>query len=141
MKLSNRRFIGDVNKIELSMTAMIDVVFLLLIFFLVTTTFVPPERHVAAGIQADVSAGNQSQSDLQPAVIEIIGSGDQTFFQLGAIRTASLHELKTPLEQFQDKSEGAFVRVGAGVPFEKVAQTIGLCKSVGFISVAYIPGD
>jgi biopolymer transport protein ExbD len=43
MKLSNRRFIGDVNKIELSMTAMIDVVFLLLIFFLVTTTFVPPE--------------------------------------------------------------------------------------------------
>ena len=141
MKLSNRRFTGGENKIELSMTAMIDVVFLLLIFFLVTTTFVQPERHMAAGFHPGASSGIQPPSDLQPAVIEIIVSGNQTLFQLGAIRTENLMELKVPLEQFQNKSEGAFVKVAAGVPFERVAQTIGLCKSVGFNSVAYIPGD
>ena len=38
MKLSNRQI--DKKRLELSMTSMIDVVFLLLIFFIVTTTFV-----------------------------------------------------------------------------------------------------
>ena len=47
MKLSNRAVDSRSNKIELSMTSMIDVVFLLLIFFLVTTTFVRPEKQLS----------------------------------------------------------------------------------------------
>ena len=141
MKLSNQRVQGDANPIELSMTAMIDVVFLLLIFFLVTNTLVQPEPQVAADIAPDKALGRQVSSDLQPALIEIVDAGDQVVFQLGAIRTTSLRDLKVPLQEFPDKSEGAFVRVSDGVAFEQVAQVMGLCKSTGFVSVAYLPGD
>ncbi len=141
MKLSNQGKQADANPIELSMTAMIDVVFLLLIFFLVTSTFVQPEQQVAADIQTERTAGNQASTDWQPALIEIIGSGEQTIFQLGAIRTNRLTDLKVPLQQFPNKSEGAMVQVGNGASFEQVAQVIGMCKSAGFVSVAYLPGD
>ena len=98
MKLSNQRNKGDTNPIELSMTAMIDVVFLLLIFFLVTSTFVQPEQQFAADIQTERAAGKQASTDLQPALIEIIGSDQQTIFQLGAIRTNRLADLRVPLQ-------------------------------------------
>ncbi|MEE2825471.1 MAG: biopolymer transporter ExbD [Planctomycetota bacterium] len=141
MKLSNHRNHGSASPIELSMTAMIDVVFLLLIFFLVTSKIVQPERQVAADIRAEMASGNLVSTDLQPALIEITHSGGTTVFQLGAIRTSRLLDLKTPLVQFSDKSEGAFVRVGDEVSFEQVAQAIAMCKSAGFVSVSYLPGD
>ena len=141
MKLRNRRNHGSASPVELSMTAMIDVVFLLLIFFLVTSKIAQPERQFTADIQSDMASGKLVSTDLQPALIEITRSGGETVFQLGAIRTSRLKSLKTPLVQFSHKSEGAFVKVGKGVPFEQVAQAIAMCKSAGFVSVSYLPGD
>ena len=140
MKLSNVRDTGP-TKIELSMTSMIDVVFLLLIFFLVTTTFVRPEKQLASGISVDESATERRSSDLEPAIIEVSRRGEQTIYRLGAIVTSQLNDLEEPLELFENKSDGAFVRVGPKIPFEKVAQAIGLCKSAGFDSVSYVPGN
>ena len=45
--MKKRRARGD-SSIELKLTPMIDVVFLLLIFFMVTTKFVAPERKIPA---------------------------------------------------------------------------------------------
>ena len=140
MKLSNTRKAG-VAKIELSMTSMIDVVFLLLIFFLVTTTFVRPERQLASGIKVNETSTQRRPSELQPALITVFKRGQQVLYQLGAIVTSDLSDLEEPLAQFENKSDGAFVRVGDQVPFEKVAQAIGLCKEAGFESVSYVPGE
>ena len=141
MKLSNRSSAGSVGKIELSMTAMIDVVFLLLIFFLVTTTFLRPERQVIAAIEPIGGANAKSAFDLQPVLIEMDNVGDRIMYRMGAIHTARLSDLETALKQFPNKSDGAFLRVSDQIPFENVAQLIGLCKSVGFSPVAYVPGD
>ena len=141
MKLSNRRSAGSVDKIELSMTAMIDVVFLLLIFFLVTTTFLRPERQVIVAIEPVGGANANSASDLQPVLIEMGNVGDRIMYRLGAIHTDRFSDLETALKQFPNKSDGAFLRVSDQIPFEDVAQVIGLCKSVGFAPVAYVPGD
>ena len=141
MRLNSPQTRRRPTRIELSMTSMIDVVFLLLIFFLVTTTFVRPERQLPSNLHRESGAAPQQPSDLQPALIHISRQGDRILFQLGAIRTERLEALRPALEQFDNKSDGAFVRVSNDVPFEVVAQAIGLCRDSGFVSVAYVPND
>ena len=70
MKLSHR--LRGTQRLELSMTSMIDVVFLLLIFFLVTTTFVRPEREVVSAIKVDQKDASENQSVLEPAIVDVI---------------------------------------------------------------------
>jgi biopolymer transport protein ExbD len=123
------------------MVSMIDVVFLLLIFFLVTTTFIKPERQVATGIKVESTDSGKRQSDLEPAVIDVVEVGGQAAFRLGAITTTDLEELRKILQEFENKSDGAFVRVAPNVPFESAAQAIGICKATGFSTVSYIPVD
>ncbi len=121
------------------MVSMIDVVFLLLIFFLVTTTFIKPERQVATGIKVEPTDSGKRQSDLEPAVIDVIEVDDRAAFRLGAITTTDLEELRKILQEFENKTDGAFVRVAPNVPFESAAQAIGICKATGFSTVSYIP--
>ena len=68
----------------------------------------------------------------------MIRRNDQIFFRIGAVRTNDLEEVKKLLDGFENKSEGAFVRVADDVPYEAAAQAIGACHSSGFESVAYL---
>jgi len=121
------------------MTSMIDVVFLLLIFFLVTTTFLRPEQQVRSAIKVVEQDAQQSRSDLEPAMVDVILQNEQVIFKLGAIRTNDIGEIREILDQFDNKAEGAFVRVADDVPFEQAAQAIGACRASGFVSVSYLP--
>ncbi|MDP6442560.1 MAG: biopolymer transporter ExbD [Pirellulaceae bacterium] len=136
MKLTSRRIERN-RKIELSMTSMIDVVFLLLIFFMVTSSFVQTERHLETGAQ--VRSKTSSASDLEPAIVEIVEVGGEYVFQLGGRDFTDQAELRKVLAQFDNKSDGAFVRVSDGAPFGLAAAAIQACKSAGFISVSYVP--
>jgi len=121
------------------MTSMIDVVFLLLIFFIVTTTFVRPEREIASAIKVNEQKSTSQQSNLEPAIVDVFRSNAQVRFRVGAVRTNDLNEIKTLLNGFTNKSEGAFVRVAGDVPYEAAAQAIGACRASGFESVSYLP--
>lgn len=121
------------------MTSMIDVVFLLLIFFIVTTTFVRPEREIASAIKVNEQNSTAQKSNLEPAIIDVFRSNAQVQFRIGAVRTNDLNEIKTLLNGFTNKSEGAFVRVAGDVPYEAAAQAIGACRASGFESVSYLP--
>lgn len=123
------------------MTSMIDVVFLLLIFFLVTTTFVRPERQLLSAIQSNEREAAKSESLLEPAVVDVVRAGDKAIFKIGAITTDNIEEVKRVLQGFENKSEGAWVRVADNVPFEFAAQAIGACRSAGFTGVAWLPGE
>ena len=123
------------------MTSMIDVVFLLLIFFIVTTTFVRPERQIQSAIQVNERESAQSTSNLDPAVVVITKQGTGVSFQIGAIKTNDLNEVEKVLRGFENKSEGAFIRAADDVPFEAAAQAIGACKASGFASVSYLPAN
>ena len=139
MRLSNQQQKGA--PLALSMTSMIDVVFLLLIFFIVTTTFVRPERQVQSSIKVNEKDAAQEQSDLDPAIVEISRFGDVIQFRIGAIKTNKLDEVEKILRGFEDKAEGAFVRAADNVPFEAAAQAIGVCKSSGFTTVSYLQAN
>ena len=139
MRLARRRH--SKVALELSMTSMIDVVFLLLIFFIVSSSFVRPERQLQSAIQVRDRNEANAVANLEPALVEIRRSGTQTVFQIGAIQTSDLKEIKRVLRSFENKSEGAFVRAAGDVPYEAAAQAIGACRASGFTTISYLPGE
>ncbi len=139
MKLSNRRKQGA--KIELSMTSMIDVVFLLLIFFMTTSAFRQTERQLDPAVRVEQAAAKAAERDLQPAIVDVVSAGGRFVYRLGVRDIDSLDELTTLLKQFGNKDDGAFVRVADGAPFGMAAGAVQACKAANFIPVSYVPWE
>ncbi len=137
MKLSSRKTRRDAV-IELSMTSMIDVVFLLLIFFMTTSAFVLTERNLDTAIQVQDATADQ-QADLEPAIVDIVPGPQGYVYQLGTRQIPSQAELEAVLRQMPNKSAGAFVRVDDTVPFGMPAAAVQACRSAGFPAVSYVP--
>lgn len=138
MKLTNRKVERE-RKIELSMTSMIDIVFLLLIFFMTTASFVHTERNLDAAIKVRQRAGTQAASDLEPAIVELAPTNAGFVYQLGGRDFTDQDELTEVLRQFDNKYEGAFVRVPDEAPFRMAAAAVQACKNAGFAPVSYVP--
>jgi biopolymer transport protein ExbD len=91
----------DEEETRVDISPLIDCVFILLIFFIVTTTFVD-ERGV--GLEKSQPGGNSSASDNEPVVLMLPG-GNQVLFQgrdigLGGIRAivrSRLRDDETPV--------------------------------------------
>lgn len=140
MKLSSRSGRHQA-KIELQMTSMIDCVFLLLIFFLVTSSFQRTERELDPAVKVERAAG-QAASDLAPIIVEIVrGAGGDFVYRLGGREMATPAELTTLLAQLENKSGGAFVRAADEAPFGLAAAAIQACKEARFTSVSYVPRE
>lgn len=135
MRLTSRR---HGSKIELQMTSMIDVVFLLLIFFMVTSSFHKPERELDPAIKLQRAAAKQA-SDLAPAIVDVTRGDDGFVYRLGSRQLHSAAELTEILRQFDNKLDGAIVRVSDDAPFEMAATAIQSCKTAGFALVSYVP--
>ena len=82
---------------------------------------------------------SESTSDLEPAIVEILGPTERVRYRLGAVITNELEEIELILESFENKLDGAFVKVDNEVPFDHVAQVIAACKRSGFPIVSYLP--
>ena len=123
------------------MVSMIDIVFLLLIFFLVTTTFLRPEVRVDSTIRVQRDPSLASPTDLEPARIEIRAAGNEFVFRIGHVESANWVEIEQVLTRFRRKDVGAFIRAGDDVPFDMPARAIHACKRLGFEPVTYMPLD
>lgn len=139
MRLTSRGVQRD-RRIELAMTSMIDMTFLLLIFFMTTGGFMTIERDLDSAIK-DRPSGRAASSDLEPAIVEITRSGDGYVYRVGSRELTTSRELADLLRKFPNKIDGAYVRVSDGAPFEMAAAAIQSCKDARFLSVAYVPID
>jgi biopolymer transport protein ExbD len=137
MKLSNRKSRGSLP--ELLLTSMIDVVFLLLIFFMTTTSWFQTERHLDSVIRVQQKSARAAAADLQPAIVDVLRSGDRFVFRIGVRDIESTEELTDVLRQFENKEDGAFVRVADDAPFAMAAAAVQACKSANFVPVSYVP--
>lgn len=127
------------SKFELQMTSMIDMVFLLLIFFMTTSSFVQTERELDTAIQVK-SKSARAKSNLERAVVEIVRGVDGEFvYKMGTREMSSADELLGVLRQFPSKIEPAQVRAPNEAPFEMAAAAIESCKSARFLGVSYVP--
>ena len=138
MKLSRFRPSKEA-RIELSTTSMIDVVFLLLIFFLVTTTFLQPERQLKPNIKVERETASEIADDIEPAMIDIVRDQGIPVYRLGTLLTNDIEQIREVLAKFPDTSKGAFVRVSDNVPYGMAARAINVCKQSGFVTVSMVP--
>jgi biopolymer transport protein ExbD len=141
MKLSAKK-LDRKKDFELNMTSMIDCVFLLLIFFMVTMSFIRTEKNLDSGIKVN-SAAASSASDFEPAIVRVTRSksGGAFVFQVGERELTDFEELQQLMRQFDQKENGAHVLVSDDAPYGMAAQALQACKSANFPIVSYIPAS
>jgi biopolymer transport protein ExbD len=98
----------------LPLTALIDVVFLLLVYFLVTSSLSPPESHLSSSLRADRRRGGAA-TDLQPQVIHVVPMDGSAVFRIGERTARTRAELAAVLGRLPTEP-GVFVRVEPGAP-------------------------
>ena len=138
MKLS-RRHHDLLTRGGLPMTSMIDVVFLLLIFFMVTVSASPPEAELASTLNTQ-SKQQGAAADFQPQIVSVERQGDMVFYRLGANQLSSRAELARLLRELPRES-GVVVKVSNDVPVEAAAGALQTCKDAGFTKVSYVPAS
>jgi biopolymer transport protein ExbD len=136
MKLTSRR---HGSKIDLQMTSMIDCVFLLLIFFMVTSSFNRAERELDSGLAAKATT-TAAAGDLAPIIVEVIRADGNFVYRVGGRELPTRKQLTDVLRKVENKLDGAFVRATDDAPFVMAAAAIQACKDAGFLKTVYAPG-
>lgn len=132
--------IRDINTeedIQINMTPMIDMVFLLLIFFLAAASFAKNERQV--NIQLPTSAGSKALS--QPSKQLVIN-----IMQDGAIDVASKQYDRAQFsaflaERLRDDPQGEIlIRADGGSRHRDFAEVVRLCRDLGVanLKIGYV---
>ncbi len=131
---------GGGNPIGAVMTPMIDVVFLLLVFFLCTSSFEEPEQNLAASLvvaQQTPGAGAAMTPPPELEDVKIVGEmrGDSTLWTVnGGRQTTDLAELTTLLKQLAaiDRALPVTIDAGAAVPMRDVVGAYDAARAAGF---------
>jgi len=128
------RFRREEDSFAFDMTPMIDVVFLLLIFFMVSTVFVDFSKKMDINLPTSKS----SALDESTKTLEVEMSKDKKIFLAG--KPLTLLGLETTLAKMKlkDKKPSAIIRADKSLPYGDVIQVMGLLQKKGIpdISVA-----
>lgn len=122
---------------ELPMTSLIDVVFLLLIFFMLTASFIR-ENELHAALMTD-NASPASASPLTPQFVTVNSDGrGGVSFTLGR-RPIDGQASLTETLRLLPKEAGLIVRGLPDAPVGGVAAAIQAATDAGFAKVSYVP--
>lgn len=114
---------------SLSITPLIDVVFLLLIFFLVTTRFSKEERQLDLNLPSITEA---LPASAQPDEIVVNIDAGGKFFIDGTFRQLEqIEQLLVRAQANNPTSQTVVIRADKKTDWSHVATAIGLCKKAG----------
>ncbi len=136
--MARKRFKRGSHLGALPLTSMIDVVFLLLVYFLVTANFAQQERDLSSAVQAE--GGGVRVSDLQPQIVEIVLSNSVVEFRI-ASRAVRSQEALVGLLKSLPKEPGVAIRARRDVPISAVAAAMQASQDAGFSRRSYVPAD
>jgi biopolymer transport protein ExbD len=128
--------------VEVNLTPLIDVVFLLLIFFMVTTTF---DRHARLKVSLPESSSKASQQQAEPLVLSIDAKGNY-FLNDRQLVNRQLDTLKQALQKTigQDKKDykdvALVLRADANTPHQWVVRAMDAASQLGLtrLSIATV---
>jgi biopolymer transport protein ExbD len=112
----------------LNLTSLIDVLFLLIIFFMVATKFDEMERNIEVDVPQVAQAGDAAQPR-EPLVVSVAADGHM---ELDGTRVTSdelisrLTAARTPLTE-----PTVVIHGDAACPFQNVATALGACRQAG----------
>lgn len=123
---------GD-ESLQLNLTPMIDVVFLLVIFFMTATQFAEVERAVELELPTVGEEGASAATPDGPSIVTVLADGS---LQLGE-RKVDLPTLTSDLKQavIDDPDHSVLVHGDARSHFERVAQALAACRAAGVTDV------
>lgn len=110
----------------LNLTPMIDIVFLLIIFFMVGTQFTEIERDIALQVPEVGEAGPQSSAP-ERRVINVFRDGSVSLDREVVSLSKLTNDLAAARGEYADL--GVVVRGDAEVPFQRVADVLGACRA------------
>lgn len=113
---------------ELNLTSMIDITFLLIIFFMVGTQFVDPEREIDLQVP-QVNASGPLTAAPARKVVNVMQNGQITLDQT----KVSLEELRERLSSSRTEYAdlGVLVRGDSQTAFQRVAEVLNACQEAG----------
>jgi biopolymer transport protein ExbD len=124
------------NELGIDMTPMIDVVFQLIIFFLVSSHLVKQETQVKLSLPVAESGDNDQESDKPRLTVNVISSGEL----LLAGRAVSSEELAERLaEKVGELGKDVEVRIRSArdVPYARVEPVMLSCAQAGVWNVTF----
>lgn len=133
-KPSRRR----VERITLNLASMIDVTFLLLIYFMVTTVLAKQEDRLSPTLQTEQDSASGEWSDFQPQIVKVAVVEGTPAYLLGP----SVYRQKQPLGEALrrlPKAAGVFIHVENGIPVGFAVSAIQAARDAGFDQVTYVP--
>ena len=119
---------------------MIDVTFLLLIYFMVTTVIAKQEDRLSPTLQTERESPTGEQSDFQPQIIKVLSVNGQPMYQLGPSLLREAGELREALAGLP-KTTGVFVHVHENVSVGFAVSAIQAARDAGFDQVTYVPAN
>ncbi len=136
LRREDRRF--QPEKVRLPLVALIDVVFFLLIYFVIAGTMAGEEAQLASALRTD-KQGKGKASDLAPQVLFVEpGKSGKPRFRLGERSIEDRAALTAVLKQLP-RENGVIVRVASGVTVESAASALQATRDAGFTKVSYVP--
>ena len=139
MRFSMRQHRGG-NRLIMNMTSMIDVTFLLLVYFMVSTVLASPEDRLTPTIRTQDESASGSNADFQPQIVDVLMVGGKPTYRLGQIDMTSVADLKARLSGLPVEL-GVFIRGGEGVSVGFTMAAIQAARDAGFVQVTYVPLD
>lgn len=129
---------------SVNLTSMIDVLFLLIIFFMVATTFGDLERNLELQVP-EVSETGDTRPPAQPLVINVFGDGRIEFEN----ETATIEELTTRLTAVRSQrgDPSVIIRGDATCAFQHIASALAACRAAHIselgitVRTASLPGQ
>jgi biopolymer transport protein ExbD len=120
---------------EISLTSLIDVVFTLIIFFVVTTTF---DERSAIALQLP-EASRQDQVDLAVPLLLVIDAEGRYFVGDQEVLQKDAASLRRALEQLAgtDRERPVTLRADARTEHQRVITALDVLRSLGFVRVQF----
>jgi len=131
--------------VEVNLTPLIDVVFLLLIFFMVTTTF---DKHARLKVSLPESSSKATQQQSEPLILSIDAKGNY-FLNERQLVNQQIDTLKQALRKTigQDKKDyqgvALVLRADANTPHQSVVRAMDAASQLGLskLSIATVEGN
>ena len=128
------------------MTPMIDVIFLLLIFFICTANFMPLEKLLSldAALPGDVPAEIvlPDPVDLDVVVVQIFFD-EKPYWQIEGNHPRTLYDVQTVMRQIRNIKPDIPVIIDSAdnVPMENVIDIYDICRRLELTNILFAAGD
>lgn len=122
------------EELDLNLTPLIDVVFLLLIFFMVTTTF---DKETQLKIELPEASGEQKKAE-KPLDISIDAQG-RFFVNQKELVNTGIETIKKALLQAakNDKSPVLMINADGNATHQSVVKVLDAASQLGFVNISF----